>query len=299
MPGLARQCIAGTLQLAMTTIPDPQDPPDFLRSFTVRPAGDDVFEALTTQPSGRLLGGLVLGQAVVAASETAPGAIHSLHAYFLRPGKPGITLRHTVRRIRSGRTFDTRRVEVTQGEDQICEVTAQFTAPRSGISYQQPMPPVPPPDGLPDWIARVKASRKQADWFNRLGEEHPLELRDCDPVAPREHDDGRLPRRTVWVRIRGGLPEGPVLHAAAMAYMSDTGLNTAVRAATGLWDVDDVQAASLDHAIWWHEPPRFDSWLLYVSESHAAAYGRSLTLGRLYREDGTLVASVAQEGYFH
>lgn len=240
---------------------------------------------------GRLFGGLVAAQALVAAGRTADGGgPHSLHAYFLRPGSFAKSVRFWVERVRDGRTFATRRVTARQGDETILTLAASFAPPEEGIAHQDPAPEAPPPESLRDWDV-VRAER--------LGEPAPpsggpLELRACDPEAP---EGGVLlpPRKRTWMRSRGPLPDDPLLHAAALVYASDRGLlGTGARPHGIPWR--RRRAASLDHAVWLHRPPRFEGWLLYACESPVAHAARSLNLGAFYDAAGRRIATVVQEG---
>ena len=243
-------------------------------------------------PWKRLFGGLVAAQSVVAAYRTlGEGSLHSLHAYFLRPGKHDVPIRYVVYRIRDGRTFTTRDVVAYQSGEAIFNLSCSFAKPEPGISHQTPMPPVPAPDGLSDWDAAHGAEegdgREPPPWIRNS----PVEIRE----VPRTDADDPAPHREVWMRLRGRLPEDEVVHAAMIVFASDRGLLGTVRRAHGIGRRTE-SAASLDHAMWFHHPPRWNGWLLYTSDSPAAHAARALILGQIYREDGTRIASVAQEG---
>ena len=268
-----------------------------LRQMEVRPTDYDRFRGDVDQQEGRLFGGLVLAQTVMAAGHTTDrGTIHSLHAYFLRAGKPIEPIDYMVERIREGRNFLTRRVTAIQGGHTIFEASVSFTAPEEGISHQVPMPDAPAPEGQKSWWEALQlppqpeASRRRPRWNN------PIDIRTGSVDAEHKGPDG-LPRRAVWAKPSSVLPEDPLIHAAAMVYTSDSGMVATVAHAYGLW-MPGGATASLDHAMWWHRPPRFDDWILYVTNSPAAHSARALTWGHMYGRDGTLVASVAQEGLY-
>ena len=268
-----------------------------LRQMEVRPTDYDRFRGDVDQQEGRLFGGLVLAQSVMAAGRTTDrGTIHSLHAYFLRAGKPIEPIDYMVERIREGRNFLTRRVTAIQGGHTIFEASVSFTSPEEGISHQMSMPAAPPPEGQKSWWEALQlppgpeASRRRSRWNN------PIDIRLGSAETHLKGPDG-LPRRAVWAMPSSMLPEDPLIHAAAMVYTSDSGMVATVAHAYGLWTPGGA-TASLDHAMWWHHPPRFDDWLLYVTDSPAAHNARALTWGHMYRRDGTLVASVAQEGLY-
>ena len=250
----------------------------------------DMFLGDAGNGSGRLFGGLVAAQAVVAAYSTVDeGAIHSLHSYFLRPGRHDAPIRFVVDRIRDGRTFTTRDVVAYQAGEAIFNVSCSFAKPEEGVSHQEPMPDVPEPEGLPAWD-RVRPDRTEEE--RRRHRTRPIDVRSCDPDTKWRDEP---PHRRVWIRPRGVLPDNQVLHAAVMAYASDSGfLSTAHMALKieGRWE----SSASLDHTIWFHHPPRFDDWLLFTSYSPIAHAARVLIHGQMHRRDGTQVASIAQEG---
>jgi len=257
----------------------------------------DLFLGDPGEGERRLFGGLVAAQAVVAAYETVDeGSLHSLHAYFLRPGRYDVPIRYVVYRIRDGRTFTTRDVVAYQAGEAIFSLASSFAKPEEGITHQQPMPDLPGPEGLPAWEF-VRPDHHDADHqHRRWWTDNPIELRSVDPWGT-DWPDG-MPRRRVWMRVRGTFPDREVIHAALLTYASDRGVIATARMPHNI-SRDPAQmgaSASLDHAIWFHYPPRFDDWLLYTSESPAAHSARALILGQVYRLDGTRVASVAQEG---
>ncbi len=253
----------------------------------------DTFVGYPGRGEGALFGGFVAAQAVVAAGRTVSDrTLHSLHAYFLRPGKHDVPIKFDVDRLRDGRTFVTRAVVASQEGETIFHLSASFTRPEGGFSHQDPMPAgAPDPTTLPEW-EDVRAqllgdpSKRRPDG--------PIEVRVCDPDDPTP--GVRLSaRRRVWMRPRGILPEDPLLHAALLVYASDrTLLRTAARPHGLTWRLG--VAYSLDHALWLHHPPRFDGWFLYVSESPIAEAARALVLGTMFRDDGARMVTVAQEG---
>lgn len=263
-----------------------------LRQLDVQPQGQGRFRAPVEQEEGRLFGGLVLAQAVMAAGrDDVRGNIHSLHAYFLRGGKPAKDITFQVERLRDGRNFTTRRVTAIQDGDAIFEASVGFVMPEPGLSFAAPMPDVPGPEGQPSWWESIAlpedAPPRRNKWFN------PIEIRAAGKLERIE----QLPRRHVWAKPCAPLPDDPLLHAAAIAYMSDSGMVATVANHFGMWTPGGA-TASLDHAIWFHHPPRFDDWLLYATESPAAHAARGLMFGGMYTRDGVRVASVAQEGLF-
>lgn len=240
----------------------------------------------------RLFGGLVAAQSVMAAYRTVEeGAIHSLHAYFLRPGRHDVPIRYVVYRIRDGRTFTTRDVVAHQAGEAIFNLSCSFAKPEPGLSRSEPPPDVPPPDGLPPWEFWRPENDEDRRIMALMDRESPIELRSIDAVVP---PPDNIPRRRVWARVRGTMPEDPAIHAALLVYASDRGLITTARMPAGT-PRRSFASASLDHTIWFHQTPRFDGWLLFTSESPVAEAARALIFAQMYRMDGTRIASIAQE----
>ncbi|WP_298432284.1 acyl-CoA thioesterase II [Geobacter sp.] len=248
-----------------------------------------------------VFGGQVLGQALVAAGRTVAGRrAHSLHAYFLRPGDMTAPIVYDVDRIRDGRSFSTRRIVAIQHGEPIFTMAASFQIDEGGLEHQTPMPDVPGPEGLP---SLVDLRRKMAELdperfgFGQKGlRELPIEIRPVEPANP--YKLGRQPpAQKIWFRAVGRIPDDPGLHQAVLAYASDFGL---LRTASLTHEISfrqkNVHAASIDHAMWFHRDFRADQWLLYVTESPSASGSRGFALGNIFSRDGTLVASVAQEG---
>ncbi len=254
----------------------------------------------------RVYGGQVAGQALVAAGRTVEDRIvHSLHAYFLRPGDPAKPILYEVDRIRDGRSFTTRRVVAIQHGQPIFHLSASFQAVEEGLEHSIVMPYAPDPESLPAWEERVQwvldrvPANKVSDEMRRwLALERPIDLRYVDPgdfLKPEK----RPPRQLVWVRTNGRLPDSPLLHPCVVAYASDmTLLDTATLPHAISWAFLDprFQMASLDHAMWFHRAFRADEWLLYVQESPSASGARGFATGHLFTREGRLVVSVAQEG---
>lgn len=274
---------------------------DLCQRLTLEPLDRDLFLANPGQGRGRLFGGLVAAQSVLAAMATLPeteraGAaasslLHSVHAYFLRPGRYDLPIRFVVDRIRDGRTFTTRTVVAHQAGEAIFNLAASFARPEDGMAYQRPMPEAGPPDGLEEWaLLRARAAGEPDPEVY----DNPIEVRVLDPTEF-AGDGPRDPRRAVWIRPRGVIPDDPDLHAAVLMYATDrTLMSTAILGAGGV-PGKGFMGASLDHAVWLHHPIRFDDWLLYASVSPVANAARALIFGGLYRRDGTQLASVAQE----
>ena len=246
----------------------------------------------------RVFGGQVAGQALVAAGRTVPDdrPVHSLHAYFIRPGDPAVPLVYTVDRVRDGRSFTTRRVSAIQHGRPIFTLSASFHRDEPGPVHSDPMPEVPPPDEIPRTVDRLE---KLFGALPAQSRERPIDLRSVGPLTfEAERDPSlRTTRNLVWLRVEGELPDDPLLHVCLMTYASDLTLLDSVLLGHGLsWADGKTSGASLDHAMWFHRPFRADRWLLYAQESPVAAGGRGLARGEVFTADGELVVSVVQEG---
>jgi acyl-CoA thioesterase II len=247
----------------------------------------------------RVFGGQVAGQALVAAGRTVPAdrPVHSLHAYFIRPGDPAVPLIYTVDRVRDGRSFTTRRVSAIQHGKVIFTLSASFQQPELGPMHADPMPDVPPPDSIertPDRLARFFGTDMPAEV-----REYPIDLRSVGPLTVEAVRDPslRTTRNLVWLRVDGDLPDDPLLHVCLMTYASDMTLLDSVLLGHGLsWLDGHTSGASLDHAMWFHRPFRADQWLLYAQESPIAYGARGLARGEVFTAAGDLVVSVVQEG---
>lgn len=249
----------------------------------------------------RVYGGQVLGQALVAAGRSVPEAdraAHSLHAYFLRPGDPSIPIIYKVDRIRDGKSFTTRRVTGHQHGQAMFAMSASFHKPEDGYEHHSKMPEVPGPEDLPsDAELKAKFIEKLPDHIRSYWErERPIEMKPVD-VSRYFSRQSREPVQHVWIKASGPLPDEFRLHQCILAYASDfTLLDTALIAHGKVLFDADIQLASLDHALWLHRPFRADEWLLYAQDSPNAGGARGFCRGSVFRRDGTLVASVAQEG---
>jgi acyl-CoA thioesterase-2 len=245
----------------------------------------------------RVFGGQVAGQALVAAGRTVPEdrPVHSLHAYFIRPGDPAVPLIYTVDRVRDGRSFTTRRVTAIQHGKAIFTLSASFHHPEQGLEHAMRMPAVPAPGELRPNAERIAEA---------LGEplpspfiDSPIDLRTAGPLWLEVAKDPSLytGSNLVWLRVKERLPDDPLLHVCLMTYASDLTVLESVLLEHGVsWP--DIAVASLDHAMWFHRPFRADQWLLYAQESPAAAGGRGLARGEVFTAEGELVVSVVQEG---
>jgi acyl-CoA thioesterase-2 len=264
-----------------------QQPVDaVVRGLDLSREGEDRFLGHPGEGRGRLFGGMVAAQSVMAAQRTVEGGwLHSLHAYFLRPGSYGSPIRFVVHRIRDGRTYTTRRVVAEQNGEAIFSMGMSFTRPEQGGEHQLPMPDVPPPEAVPTW----------EEVRERAGVAMPIaaHVEAFESRLPYDEDTG--PVRFVWLRPRGSLPEDPRVHIAATVYASDRTLAGAAAEPMG-YARHEVSVTSLDHALWLHRVPCFDDWVLYVSESPAGYAARGLAFGAMYTRAGVRFASVAQEG---
>jgi acyl-CoA thioesterase II len=244
----------------------------------------------------RVFGGQVAGQALVAAGRTVErGLVHSLHAYFLRPGDPMRPILYQVDRIRDGKSFTTRRVVAIQNGQAIFNLQASFHVPEPGLEHQLPMDPeVPQADTLPTWQERLAPfADRMGDWYHRP---RPIDIRYIDTL-PFDRAPASTPFQKLWFRADGTLPDDPLLHACIVTYASDmTLLDTTVLPHGISWDDAGVQMASLDHAMWFHRPFRADSWLLYDQGTPSTSGSRGLAYGFIYAETGELCISVVQEG---
>ncbi|MHB1487118.1 MAG: acyl-CoA thioesterase [Acidimicrobiales bacterium] len=244
----------------------------------------------------RVFGGQVAGQALVAAGRTVDkGTIHSLHAYFMRPGDPLVPILYEVDRIRDGRSFTTRRVVAIQHGRAIFNLSASFHVHEEGVEHQTPMPEVVPPESLPTFTERMAPyAEKLGDWYYRP---RPIDQRYVDAPVRAQNDEIRQPRQQVWIRADGRLGDDPLLHACVVAYASDMSLLDSVILPHRIsWEDPNFMGASLDHAMWFHRPFRADEWLLYDQVSPSASGARGLAFGSIFTADGRLAVSVVQEG---
>jgi acyl-CoA thioesterase-2 len=272
-----------------------------MQRFDLERLEDNLFRG-QSEANGQssIFGGLVAGQALLAASRTVPEdrPVHSLHAYFLRPGDFRQPIIYDVDRIRDGKSFTTRRVNAIQHGRPIFSLSTSFQVEEEGARHQATMPEVPGPDELGgDEESRQKLALRIPEQFREAFlRERPVEFR---PVTPRNTfaPETREPLKQLWFRVPDPVQADRMTQRALLTYCSDFGfMGTAMQPHGMTFWQNNVQCASLDHAMWFYDDFRIDEWLLYHCESPAAAGARGLTLGAIYRQDGTLVASVAQEG---
>jgi len=249
---------------------------------------------------GAVFGGQVIGQALSAAKETLPEdrKVHSLHTYFLRPGDAHKPIVYDVENIRDGKSFSTRRVQAIQHGKPIFYMTASFQIDEPGFEHQDTMPEVPRPEGL---VSDIDIYREHAELIpeairNKFICEKPIEMRFVtanNPFKPVVDE----PRRYVWIRANGEMPDDPRVHKYLLAYASDFNfLPTALQPHGHSFAQPNIQMATIDHSMWFHKDFRMDDWLLYAIDSPVATGARGLVRGQVFSRDGTLVASTMQEG---
>ncbi len=247
----------------------------------------------------RVFGGQVIGQALVAACRTVDARLpHSMHAYFILPGDPSVPIVYEVEHLRDGKSFSTRRVKAIQHGQPIFAMSVSFHVDEAGFDHQAFMPDVPGPDRLPsESEVRERILPMMPDPVRRYYErERPIELRpvEYDRYTGKKLPDGKF---NVWIRATGRLPDDPAIHQCVLAYASDmTLLDTALVPHGRTLFEKDFMGASLDHALWLHRPFRADEWLLYAQDSPNLHGARGFARGLIFKQDGTLVASVVQEG---
>lgn len=264
--------------------------------------GGCVFEGLSPQAGWqRVFGGLVIGQALVAAQRTVRPLryVHSLHCYFMRPGDPKVPIRYAVDLMRDGGSFSTRHVVALQNDKPIFSLQASFQIDEPGLEHSFDMP-----EGVPEPESLMSEKELIAGFIDNVpenvrrywGRARPIELR---PVSLTHYvsRDKLPPRQDVWLRATGPVPDDRAIQAALLAYLSDMTLLDTSLFAHGRSIFDPaLQVASLDHAMWFHRSDPLDDWLLYTQDSPNTSGGRGFTRGALYNRKGALIASVAQEG---
>lgn len=266
-----------------------------ISTLTLEPIEENLFRGLSPpEERTRIFGGQVVAQALTAAYKTVSGRVcHSLQSYFIRPGDPTRPVLYQVERSRDGHSFTTRRVLAIQKGEQIFNMACSFQTGEHGYEHQSEMAAIASPDAaLGDVEAMIARQPPEATaWLRHL----PIEMRPIDPVdvtAPVV----KPPHQQVWLRARSDVGEDIALNQALLAYASDYSLlGTAMRPHGVSWQ-SGVQTASLDHIVWFHRPTNFARWHLYVQDSPSASGARGFNRGAIYREDGVLVASTAQEG---
>jgi acyl-CoA thioesterase-2 len=273
---------------------------DLVRLLDLEDVEVDIFRGRTAAVSlQRVFGGQVAGQAMVAATRTVPEDrfVHSLHAYFIRPGDPEVPIVYQVERVRDGRSFTTRRVSAVQHGKTIFHLSASFQVVEEGVlEHQGTMPDVPGPETVPTVLERLDGRPDAMSVWSRLP--RSLDVRYLgEPGWVKKGARAVDPHQRVWMRVDGKLPDDPTLHACALIYASDLSLLDAVLSTHGeVWGPEGVMGASLDHAVWFHRPFRADEWMLYDCQSPSASGARGLAAGRFFSADGEHIATVVQEG---
>ena len=268
-----------------------------LRVLDLERIEENIFRGISPEEGPqRVFGGLVAGQALVAAGRTVPTEryVHSLHAYFIRPGDPSVPIVYEVDRVRDGRSFTTRRVVAIQHGKAIFTLSASFHKEEPGMDHQIPMPDVPPPEELTSTRERLREAFGKVPNFVQW---HPIEMRPVGAMSFEAERDPELRTASnpVWFKVDGRLPDDRLTQVCLMTYASDMTLLDTVLLRHGR-SFAGIAMASLDHAMWFHRPFRADEWLLYAQESPTAQGARGLARGLVYTRDGQLVCSVVQEG---
>ena len=274
---------------------------DLLRLLELEEIDTDVYRGQNERGRpGRLFGGQVAAQALAAAGRTVEaGRAHSLHGYFLRPGDPSHPVLYTVDRIRDGRSFTTRTVVAKQRGHAIFNLACSFHSDEVGYEHQLAMPEAPDPETVWTWQEMVQTQVKHlpkeiASWV--MGGPRAIDIRHVQVpsfLGGKDHEGPSL----VWFKTAREIGDAPLEHQAVLTYASDMSLlDNMVRPYGRIGRLGPLMTASLDHAVWFHRPFRVDDWLLYAQESPAAHGARGFTLGHFFTRDGTIVASVAQEG---
>jgi acyl-CoA thioesterase-2 len=288
-----------------TSIPIPTDPlAELLTTLNLSDASgartrEDIFIGPSQwMPHGRVYGGQVLAQSLVAATRTvdASRVSHSLHGYFLRAGDITLPITFSVDRLRDGRSFSTRRVQAYQNGEPIFSMIASFQEIDPGLQHFEVMPSgITPPEQLPS-AAELMGDNPHpvAQYWSKA---RPFDLRHVEKPIYFSVDGEKVAKQAVWLKALGELPDDVNLHQAALAYLSDYTILESIYRRHGIaWAHPGLKSASLDHAMWFHRPAKVDEWLLYVQNSPSAQGGRGLAMGHIYTREGVLVATVAQEG---
>lgn len=259
---------------------------------------EDVYEGSNLfHPAGRIFGGHVLAQALLAAGATVSEDRfpHSLHGYFLRPGDMTVPSQLAVERLRDGRSFSARRTHAIQHDKPILSMIASFQELQDGFDHQDAIPNLPGPDKAVSVIDLLKDIDHPAAQY--WAQDGTFEVRHISQPLWLTPDKNPTADQALWMRCRADLPDSPLLHSALLAYSCDHVLLEPILRRHALsWISPNTSIASLDHAMWWHRPARVDEWLLYVQTSPSAQGGRGLGMAKVFNQDGDLVATIAQEG---
>ena len=293
-PSLPQRTIAGYAP-AMTAIET------LIATLTLEPIEVNLFLGRTPEDEmnrDRIYGGQVIAQALMAAYRTVEGrACHSLQCYFIRPGDPKAPVLYEVERSRDGKSFTTRRVIAIQHGEQIFNLAASFQVHEEGFEHQSPLPAAPDPESvLTDRERMAKyADKLPAAMAEHVARDRAIDLRHVDPISPFKPEK-LPPHQQVWFRAAGPVGEGVAINQCMVAYATDMSLLATCARPHGVSWASGAMMASLDHIIWFHRPSRAEDWHLYDQDSPSASGARGFNRGAIYLQDGTLVASVAQEG---
>ena len=270
-----------------------------MAALNLRQLDDTRFEGDSLpMPGGRVFGGQVLAQALIAAGRTVEGErhAHSLHGYFLRAGDASRPITFEVERLRDGRSFSARRTHAFQDDKPLLSMIASFQETQDGPEHQVAMPEVPPPSALPSGLDVLSpfAGHPAADFWIQSA---PFDVRHVEGSIFLGPDPQPKAYQTAWMRVRRPLETDELTQRALLAFGCDqVVLEPLLRRHSASWATRDMAFASLDHAMWWHRPARADEWLLFVQDAPTAQGGRGLTGTWIFSEDGRLVASASQEG---
>jgi acyl-CoA thioesterase-2 len=285
-------------------VPIPVDPlAEMISALNLTDAGgartrEDIFTGPSQwMPHGRVFGGQVLAQSLVAATRTVEvRPVHSLHGYFLRPGDIELPITFSVDRLRDGRSFSTRRVQAYQKGEPIFSMIASFQETDPGLEHQDEFPlDIPAPETLPSAAELIGDNPHPVAQY--WAKARPFDMRHVGSPIYFSVKGEPVAHQAVWIKALGDMPADSQLHTAALAYASDYSILESIYRRHGIaWSHPGLKSASLDHAMWFHREPKVDEWMLYVQESPSASGGRGLALGRIFSQDGRLLATVAQEG---
>ncbi len=285
-------------------VPIPVDPlAEMISALNLTDAGgartrEDIFTGPSQwMPHGRVFGGQVLAQSLVAATRTVEARpVHSLHGYFLRPGDIELPITFSVDRLRDGRSFSTRRVQAYQKGEPIFSMIASFQETDPGLEHQDEFPlDIPAPETLPSAAELIGDNPHPVAQY--WAKARPFDMRHVGSPIYFSVKGEPVAHQAVWIKALGDMPADSQLHTAALAYASDYSILESIYRRHGIaWSHPGLKSASLDHAMWFHREPKVDEWMLYVQESPSASGGRGLALGRIFSQDGRLLATVAQEG---
>lgn len=285
-------------------VPIPVDPlAEMISALNLTDAGgartrEDIFTGPSQwMPHGRVFGGQVLAQSLVAATRTVEARpVHSLHGYFLRPGDIELPITFSVDRLRDGRSFSTRRVQAYQKGEPIFSMIASFQETDPGLEHQDEFPlDIPAPETLPSAAELIGDNPHPVAQY--WAKARPFDMRHVGSPIYFSVKGEPVAHQAVWIKALGDMPADSQLHTAALAYASDYSILESIYRRHGIaWSHPGLKSASLDHAMWFHREPKVDEWMLYVQESPSASGGRGLAVGRIFSQDGRLLATVAQEG---